>query len=51
MADLKEQCIYNKFPFKLGKNASEMHEMLKADSTDNAMGTNTDFCAVFSIQT
>jgi hypothetical protein len=29
MADLKEQSIYVKFCFKLGKTASETHEMLK----------------------
>jgi hypothetical protein len=38
MADLKEQRICVKFCFKLGKTASEMHEMLKTAFAYNAMG-------------
>jgi hypothetical protein len=38
MANLKEQRICVKFCFKLGKTASETHEMLKTAFGDNAMG-------------
>jgi hypothetical protein len=38
MADLKEQRICVKLCFKLGKTASETHEMLKTAFSDNAMG-------------
>jgi hypothetical protein len=38
MAGLKEQRICVKFCFKLGKTASETHEMLKGAFDDNAMG-------------
>jgi hypothetical protein len=37
MADLKEQRIYVKFCFRLGKTASKTHEMLKTAFGDNAM--------------
>jgi hypothetical protein len=43
IAHLKEQCICVKFCFKLGKTASEMHEMLKAAFGDNAMGRTQTF--------
>jgi hypothetical protein len=38
MDDLKEQSIFVKFYFKLRKTASEMYEMSKTASGDNAMG-------------
>jgi hypothetical protein len=41
MAELKEQRICVKFCFKLGKTASETHEMLKRAFGDNAMGRTT----------
>jgi hypothetical protein len=41
MAHLKEQRICVKFCFKLGKTASEMHEMLKTAFGYNAMGRKT----------
>jgi hypothetical protein len=37
MADLKEQRICVKFCFRLGKTASEKHEMLKTAFGDNSM--------------
>jgi hypothetical protein len=43
MADLKEQCICVKFCFKLGKTASETHEMLKIAFGDSAMGRTETF--------
>jgi hypothetical protein len=43
MADLKEQRICMKFCFKLGKTASETHEMLKTAFGDNAMGRTQTF--------
>jgi hypothetical protein len=42
MADLKERiCV--KFCFKLGKTASETHEMFKTAFGDNAMGRTQTF--------
>ena len=38
MTDVKEQWIYIKFCFKLGKMASETHRMLKEALGDNALG-------------
>jgi hypothetical protein len=38
MVDLKEQSICVKFCFRLGKTASETHEMLKTAFGDSAMG-------------
>jgi hypothetical protein len=38
MADLKEQSIFLKFCFRLGKTASETHEVLKTAFVDNAVG-------------
>jgi hypothetical protein len=38
MADLKEQRICGKLCFKLGKTATETHEMLKTAFGDNVMG-------------
>jgi hypothetical protein len=38
MTDLKEQRICVKFCSRLGKPASETHEMLKSGFGDNAMG-------------
>jgi hypothetical protein len=38
MADLEEQRIYVKFCLKLGKTASETHEMLKTAFGGNVMG-------------
>jgi transposase len=43
MADLKEQRICVKICFKLGKTASETHEMLKTAFGDNAMGRTQTF--------
>jgi hypothetical protein len=43
MADLKEQCICVKFCFKLGKTASETHEILKTAFDDIAMGRTQTF--------
>jgi hypothetical protein len=43
MADLKEQCICVKFCFRLGKTASETHEMLKTAFGDNAKGRTQTF--------
>jgi hypothetical protein len=43
MADLKEQRICMKFCFKLGKTASETHEMLNTAFSDNAMGKTQTF--------
>jgi hypothetical protein len=42
-ADLKEQCICVKFFFRLGKTASETHEMLKTPFDNNAMGRTRTF--------
>jgi hypothetical protein len=38
MADLKEQLIFVKFCFRLGKTELETHEMLKTVFSGNAMG-------------
>jgi hypothetical protein len=43
MVDLKEQHICVKFCFKLGKAASQMHEMLRTAFGDNAMGSTQTF--------
>jgi hypothetical protein len=43
MVDLKEHLICVKFSFKLGKTASEMHEIMKTDFGDNAMGRTQTF--------
>jgi hypothetical protein len=43
IADLKEQGICVKFCFKLGKTASETHEMLKTAFGGNAMGRTQTF--------
>jgi hypothetical protein len=43
MADLKEQRICVKFCFRLGKTASETHEMIKTTFGDNAMGRTQTF--------
>jgi hypothetical protein len=43
MADLKEQRICVKFCFRLGKTASDTHEMLKTAFGDNAMGRTQTF--------
>jgi hypothetical protein len=37
MADLKEQRVYIKFGFKLGKTATETHQMLKQAFGDNSL--------------
>jgi hypothetical protein len=43
MAGLKEQRICVKFCIKLGKTASETHEVLKTAFGDNAMGRTQTF--------
>jgi hypothetical protein len=43
MAHLKVQSICVKFRFRLGKTASETHEMLKTAFGDNAMGRTKTF--------
>jgi hypothetical protein len=43
MNDVKEQRIYIKFCFKLGKMAAETHKMLKETLGDNALGMNLTY--------
>jgi hypothetical protein len=43
MTDVKEQRIYIKFWFTLGKTAAEAHKMLKEAFGDNALGLTQTF--------
>jgi hypothetical protein len=46
MTDVKEQQIYTKFCFKLGKTAAETYKMVKEAFGDNALGL-TQTCEWF----